>query len=644
MGFSSTPFAWKIAEVKIVCLLISFGALLFPAMAGDAGGAALDFLGKVREGKINLDPGTDTALLGQITDRKRESIKKRLERMRVELLGGELELGDVKQDGSFAAAMIRKSAGFDSAEVRIFPVALVKRDGKWLPAPVPASFENAVAGYTLPLKTRLSALEAWMMKKRVTDLGKMLAESTKRTREVIQNSIIGEDLEGDDLGKIADRFLEACAKGDRAAILGYLGGLSDPLPADWSMRLKASKEATSGKGSWRVLVSPEVIRVRVHEERDQKDGLVSIAWLDPQLATTSGVRLIHLNFSRDTAGQWMIDLPSALLLGGEISDDEGFDQDLLHRFAERLRDTEPALYSDSVDAAKAALMRGLRSSEVRETLSRVELGSRQRDGMMAITEAAELWWSLNEPGVFRMPVELGFKQEGDLAMFAYQWFSVSEPDRFLLRTLFFRKSEDGWLWNPVSSIKSQDGAREALVKWSAGMEAEWRLSWRELLLKPSVKLDEIVRAEPPSEEQIKALIDDWLDALNRKDFGAALATTAWLGGEPGEIPMIALRNISYELANADQGKTEMVAIHRSALWAGVTVRRVSGERIQDLFLPVVATHAGARLLPEIDLIAENTRTRSFLNKASFERLGKAVDAEAITELKGLFEGSSKMVK
>jgi len=630
--------------VKIVCLLALFGMLHGSAMAGDAGGAALDFLGKVKEGRIDLDPGVDTALLGQITTRKRESIRKRLERMKAELAGGELELGDVKQDGLFAAAMIRKSAGFDSAEVRVFPVALVKRGGKWLPAPLPASFENAVAGYTLPMKTRLSALEEWMMRKRVTDLEKMLVESTKRTREVILNSIIGEDLEGDDLGKITDRFLEACAKGNRAAILGFLGGLSDPLPADWSLRLKASKEAVGGKGNWRVLSSPEVIRVRVHEEKDQKDGLVSLAWLDPQTVATSGVRVLHLNFSRDTAGQWAMDLPDALLHGGEFPDDEDFDRDLLSRFAERLRVSEPTIYSDSLDEAVAGLMESLRSGGVHEALRKVDLGGGRRNGLKAVTDAAELWWSLNEPGVFRIPVELGFKQEGDLAVYAYQWFSVSDPDRFGLRTLFFRKMDNGWLWSPEPSAKSGHAEREELAEWVAGMEPEWRLSWRQLLMKPSAKLDRIIPADPPTDEQIKALVRAWLAALVKKDLGAALATTAWLGGGAGEIPMKALRNISYELVNADEGKAELVGIHRSASWVAVTVRRLSGERVQDLFLPVVSTPSGVRLLPEIDLIAETTRTRSFLNKASFEMLGKAVDEESITDLKGLFEDSHKIAK
>jgi hypothetical protein len=73
----------------------------------------------------------------------------------------------------------------------------------------------------------------------------------------------------------------------------------------------------------------------------------------------------------------------------------------------------------------------------------------------------------------------------------------------------------------------------------------------------------------------------------------------------------------------------------------VTVRRDTGERIDHTFLTVAITPEGPRLLPEIDLIDEDTRSRNFLNKASFERLGKHVGEQKLSELKGLFEASRR---
>ncbi|MFM2198475.1 MAG: hypothetical protein RLZZ505_1907 [Verrucomicrobiota bacterium] len=628
--------AVKILRTLFFCLSVS------PLLAADPGAAALDFLGKVREGTLDLQPGGDTALIEHITEEKRESIRKHIARLEMELRGSQLELGEVKEDDGFAAAMIRKSGGFDSADMQVFPVALVKRGDKWLAAPVPASFENAVAGYTLPIRERLAALENWMMRKRVTDLDSLLTESAKRTRELIRNSIVGEDLEGDDLGKISERFLEACAKGDRAAILGFLGGLSDPLPSDWADRMKASKAAVSNTGAWRWLVSPEIVRVRVLEERNGNEGLVLIACLDPKSAESSGIKGVHLEFSRGDAGQWRINLPD-LISDPEESSDDDFDQSLLDRFSEKLRELEPALYAESARAAETVVMSDLKSSDLRKSLRRIDLGARPQDGSKASVQAAGLWWSLNEPGSFRIPVELGFREEGLLAVFAYQWFSVSEPDRFETRSLFFRKADSGWVWCSGAVPNALKREQETLKKWIEEMEPEWRLSWRETLLQPSVKLDGIHPENLPSDDQANNLVADWLEALEKKDLGAALACSAWLSDGQG-IPMSALRNISYEISGANRGKAEFSGLRRSGSWVAATIRRVSGDKTQNAFLPIVMTPVGARLLPEIDLIAEDSRTRNFLNNATFGRLGKILEEDLVADLKKLFEASKKELK
>ena len=647
LAWGNVSFPFRLLDrifraVKLLCALI-LGLSLSSLKGADPGEAALDFLEKVRDGKLDIRPGGDTALLEHITDQKRESIQKWIARFGAELRGGELELGEVKEDGGFAAAMIRKSSGFDSAEIQVFPIALVKRGDRWLAAPVPASFENAVAGYTVPLKKRLVALENWMTRERVTGLEKLASESAARTRDLIRNSIGNKELQGDDIGKITDRFLEACAKGDRAAILGFLGGLSDPLPTDWAARLKASKAAVSDHAGWRWLVSPEVVRVRVQEERDEKGGLVSIACLDPKRAATSGIRGVDLAFSRDTAaGQWRIDLPEFLTSNLPAASDGDPNEALLDGFSGKLREQEPAVYSESARAAGVALMNALKTDYLRETLRRIDLGTSPKEGDKKCAEAAEVWWSLHEPGASRVPVELGFREEGSLAVFSYQWFSLFEPDRFELRALIFTKTDKGWVWCPGKIPKALKQDHEALLKWIEGMKPEWRLSWRKILLRPSVKLDKLDFRKLPTDEEAKALVGEWLNALERKDFGAALACSAWLSDGQG-IPMGVLRNISYEMSGSSRGEPELFRLHRSASWVAATIRRVSGDQTQDMLMPIVMTTDGARLLPEIDLIAEDTRTRDFLNKATFGRLGKIMKAGVVSELKTLFGNSMKEV-
>lgn len=589
-------------------------------------------------GGLNLEPGGDTALQANTTAGKLMTIRKGIARLEADLRDGKLEIGEVKEDEGYAAVMVRKVAGFDSSEIRVYPVAMVKRGDQWFPAPVLASFENAVSGYTLPVRERLSALEGWMMRKRVIDLDILIARSAERTREQIRESVIGENLEGDDLAGIAEAFLKACAAGDRAAILGFLGGLADPLPEDWPARLAVSRLAVGGRGPWRLLVAPEVVRVPVLVERTNRSGMVSIACLDPSIGGSSGtlgkIRIIHIDFAKDGSGRWRMDLPSVLMSADEdsLDDDGGLDVDLLDRFPKRLRELDPAIRVPTARAASEGVMESLKSASLRDLLRHVDFGKGGKDGRVACSAAARIWWSLNEPGSLRMPLELGFKEEGDSAAAVFQLFSVNDADRFEPITLRFRNFSDGWAWCPADGLEDN----QALAEWVKEGEPGWRLSWRGKLMKPGTALGQLGFGRAATDAEVNGLLADWMGALERKDIRLALSLSAWLGGE-GEIPVKALRNLSYDFANFAAGEWQVQGILRSASWAVASVRQLADGKVRNAFIPVVITGSGPRLLPEIDLFAEDNRTRNFLNESTFHRLDKFADKERVKELKELFE-------
>ena len=468
--------------------LLIYGLLCAPLVANGPGAAAIGFLEKVKFGKIDLEPGGDTAVQENTVKEKLLQIRRGIENLETDLSGGTLELGKIREEGDYAAVMVTKTGGFDSAHLQMFPVALIKRGAEWVPAPVLASFENAVAGYTTPLRERLNDLEGWMSRERVLGLQTLVSESSERSRKMIRDNIVGEDLEGEDLGKITGRFIEACASGNRAAVLGFLGGLSDPLPEDWEERLRASKMAVvqgdGGKSAWRMVTSPQVVRVVVNKERSADSGLVSLACLDPERAAKAGQRnaigILHLEFSKDAQGRWMIDLPSMLLEENAPEQDlnDSLDADLLNRFPKELRKSLPARHSSDFNLAREETITRLRSSDLRDLFSKVDLSGTGRAARAACGIAASYWWSFNAPTSFKAPVYLGSREQGEVAVAAYQWFSPTDPDRFELKTLFFKKSADGWLWAPGFVSKDENEEHEMLVEWIAGSEGQWRLTWR----------------------------------------------------------------------------------------------------------------------------------------------------------------------
>ena len=610
----------------------------------------MDFLKKVKAGEVDLKPGGDTALQEHTAEPKRLQILESLERLEVDLQGGSLELGAVRQEGDFAAVMVNKTGGFDSGHLQIFPVALVRQGADWLPAPVLASFENAVAGYTVPLRMRLGELETWMSKERVLGLADLIAESGERTRSLIRSSIVGEDLESDDIGKIADLFMEACATGNQAAVLGFLGGLGQPLPADWAERRKASQAAvSSGSNSnsvWRLLVSPNVVRVRVNEERNGKTGLVSVGCLDPARAgkggTLGAIQILHLEFSKDGAGRWKIDLPNSLLHDdiSELGSDDDLDVDLLDRFPGNFRKANPVEKFPTSSAARDAVIGGLKSGGLRKLLEKADFRGSGKDGRIACGAAAEIWWSLNQPGGSRAPVELGFREEGMLAAFAYQFFSPGDPDRFELITLYFNKDGQDWVWSPGVVLEEESENHKTLSQWIRKSERAWRMSWRERLLASSERVDKIDFSSNPDEGEVVILVEQWLDALADRDLKAALAQTAWLGRE-GEIPVKTMRNLNYELENSRQGRGEILKVYHSSSWVAAGVSTGDGDKAKMSFLPILSTPAGAKVLPEADLLPGGSRTRKFLNRVSFDKLRQFSNEEKIEELRGLLKNSKK---
>ncbi|MDP4625138.1 MAG: hypothetical protein NWT08_08370 [Akkermansiaceae bacterium] len=620
-------------------------------MANGPEPAALEFLEKIREGSLDLEPGGDTALQPTTSEKKRRQIRQDLERLEKDLRGGELELGDVNQDGNFAAVMVLKAGGFDSAQAQVFPVALVRRGDDWLPAPVLASFENAVAAYTLPIKKRLFDLEAWMLHKRVTDLGQLIDESAGRMRNSIAKSVSEEFLKTAQPGEIAERFLEACSEGNAPAILGFLGGLSEPLPVDWEIRMNASQAAATGAENpdspWHLLSSPRVVRVKVLEDLNGDSALLSFGCLDPRQAGSRGtlgiINIVHLPISRDSGGRWRIN-PSDALLNDDaeaFSDDSDLDVDLLDGFPKVFRESTPLVGKKTLGDAENAVLEVLRGGDLADLLSFVDFGKRGKDGRIACAEAANLWWSVNAPGQFRVPVRLDSKEEGTLRVVTYQWFSVSHPDRYELQTLYFKKQAEGWVWAPGVVPTAERKDQQVLSEWVKAGEADWRISWRARLMEGSSRLKNVNGEDPPTDIEAQQAVKEWMAALENKQMKRALELSAWFG-EEGELPIKALRNLCYEFtAKAAEVKT-MGKIYRGDRWVAVRITKSTDEdakeaQLKDVFVVVVMTESGAKVVPELDLLGDDSRTRSFLNKETFKRLEERVGEAPAGELQALFE-------
>lgn len=638
--------------MKVLSLLLAIPVIAHAAPS-DPGAAALDFLEKVRERKINLEPGGDTALSSQTAEEKKHQIARRLDRMAKDLGSDPLEVGEVKLDDDYAAVLVRKNGGFDPGRLQIFPVALVKRGAEWLAAPMPASFENAGAGYAIALKKRLDGLENWMLREQVVDLEKLREQSAGKMRQNIETRLTEKELRTYDAREAAGHFLSACEKKDLPSVLGFLGGLSSTLPDDWAARLKAADHAL-GAGTlpprpWRLLSSPQVMRVMEKLPFETNPVTVSVACLDPAGNGTASshpqVEAVRFDLVKNSDGLWQINLPSDFLV--ESDDSEGGDQaeDPLNGFFKNWTEFHPAKGQESAELAQQALIQAL-AAPTMETLLRISKfdPDPERNDVQAANQACaqagQLWWLLHSPSSVCQAIPLDLKSEGNAAAATFQFFSSRDPDRVDLRTLYFERFATGWLWTPAPSSET----RGKLKEWAASQAKIWPSKWQETLLADSPVISKIDDQRAPSEGDARQCVEAWSDAVRRGDLKAALHFVARL--DDPRSGSIALQNLGYELLGARQegSDSRITRIYEGQSWSAVGVKNESAGKVTYPLYPVIQTPQGPRIVLEIDLFAAGNRGREFLNRAAIARLDKYSTAEAITELRDLYSRYQKQVQ
>lgn len=627
--------------MKVIFLLLA-ATIAAQAAPGDPGGAAIEFLEKVRRGELNLEPGGDTALSARTAKGKKDIIARRINRIARDLGNDPLEIAAVKQDENFAAVLVRKIGGFDPGRMQIFPVALVKRDAEWAVAPVPASFENSDTGHALAIRNRLVALENWMLREQVIDLQKLREQSQARMRKTIQASLTEAELREMTGEQVGQRFLTACGIRDLPVMLGLMGGLAAQAPDDWSARLKAADRASSAAPAvprpWRLLTAPEVARVLVHSDEDPNSALISFGCIDPAgtgaKSPAPSLDLIHMELSKSAEGLWQINLPPAFFQ--EIEEqpedpEDSLDSDLLNNFPRKWAEAYPPKPESSADGIHQSLIQTLRGGSLQSLLSLAKLDGDPAEAVKSCLKAAELWWQARDPSAARHVMPLDFKIAGNSAAGMFHILSVREPDRFTPQLAYFEKSAAGWLWTP-------DPAKSNLEKfesWEKSGIQHWTGAWQERLMETSPMLEKHAPEPPPSEHEARASVEKWLDVIRQGDIEAALRLSARLS-DPN-THLAPLQNLGYEVIGARRGNHPRITrIYQGEVWTAVGVKQQQDGKASYPLYPVIQTADGPRILVECEVFAAGNRGRDFLNKTAFQRLERSTSPAVANDLRKLF--------
>ena len=630
---------------RAVVLTLAWSAAA--AAAEGPGDVALSFLRGLagKTGGLRLD---DTALAPGTPEERRAEIEARLKRLGRGIRPDELRVLEQKTDGELAAVVLAQIRGYDAASVEVHAVGLVRRDGGWRTAPLPASFDSTGLSFQPGFSERARELETWMLRARGRHLVRLKDDAFALLRDEMLKQRSPDELHEAAPEKLAADFLAALGARNLPAALALAGGLEKALPPEWEETLLALNRAFATPEIrhpwWRLLAAPEAPRAIVLSEGDGEQAVVSIVALDPagDFRARPRARAVHLPFVRSKAGLWRVRLPRELLdpaardFPGDEEDD-AVDADLLAGFPEKLRERIPPAFEATPPAAAEALLAALRAPTLEPLVARLDLAGEPDDALATLQRAARLWQLAHRPDDAATPVRLDLHEAGDDACVLVQMLSAKAPEKAFLETLFLRRGPAGWSANPGLSGAAglgRVGRPDAFAAWVAATRQARERDWSAGLLS---RLGGIAADSAPTEDQARRVIGEWRDAIAAGDVLGMLARSACFDDQAGAGRL--LRNSGYELLARQRG--EILGSHRAGRWAAVSMRvpPALGDDSADAYplFVVVATAEGPRVLPELDLFDPLTRGRDFLNRRVWDRIAARLPDGARGELESVFE-------
>ncbi|MBK1883323.1 hypothetical protein JIN85_12925 [Luteolibacter pohnpeiensis] len=629
--------------MKFVIAVVLAAAWAMPeahAASATPAKAAVGFLEKIREGNIDLEPGKGTAITANISPGKREEIDRWLKRIAKDISNGELNAGEVKIDQDLAAVLVSDSDGYDPARWRVYGIALMKHGGEWLPAPVPASFENTGSSYQSDLRQRMESLETWMLDGQVTWMEALRDQAGEKMRQHFALSISPDELRKMSATQVQQRFTQACIDKNLDLMLALLGGLQKTPPADWNLLVRRARDTTSAKlkdtDPWRLLSSPEVLRIPMTQNLGTHQASLVTAYLDP---SNPNIWLLTLKLSQDSDGLWRVDLPKALL----DSENDAYEAiqelelDSYPEFQSRLREQIPLQPSADFNSAVSAFHAGLEKKDLTGLLANIHLNDDPERTKRTCAKLARDWRGAHPLDSFVIPVKLATHEAGSRGVAAYQFFSTTSPTKSDIRLFYFSNTSDGWMLESEETSAGVDGEDfDEIHRWVGDSQRKWHNEWVSTLLANATPIEAIQPGQPPTKEDAEKLVREWITKTQATDVSGALQLAATFTDPRGAAKSV--QNLSFEIkAHGNSEKTPQILQTKvGKTWAAVSVESTNGEEQKPVYA-VINTKLGPRLMLEVDLFTGGSRGREFLNRTSLERLKKFAPPEVVDELGNLLQ-------
>ena len=616
--------------------------------------AALHYLQLISDGELKL--GDHTALSKHCSPKRRSELETRIKRSRQshfkanDILSIEAQL----TDSAFCAVLVRAENTINPLNTRIHPVALLRKDKLWIPAPLLGSFSNTGYGYDPKAEQSVQALETWMAKQ------KILHESQHRQKALpdIKSKLTTiEQKAGFDkmtAEQATSYFLEQCRSKNTLGILASIGRASEQearkLSKSIDLVAKTLKLEGTPKNDWHYFTNPS--RITQVIEADEKSGKVLVGCFNPEESNSSYADASYKIFTFQTEnrdGKTFIQLPSTLnhLDSPTESKLGGRHRELRKKFATVILQKVTASKHETTEQLLNDFVRTIKEQDFTKFMRLTTLDDdyfgNTKNHHSIVTHIAKYWCSIPKHDNTRYLVsEVALKGKFAVAMLECSQAGASTDHQ--VEEIWMLQDQDGWHIAPIDMIpkmltgSSNNEEVTNINNQLTDLRQQIQQQSLETIFAQTARITLPLSLNAVSEEAAKTCLHDYREQLRNGDIKASLSQCAMLEGTDKSALIKDLQRL-VRGAEKQAAEAHILGTSTSAGWIGVSARTKSqASDLYDYPLYLIANTAkGPRVFINIDLRYPRNSGRKSLNEKSWEQLNHATPPKSLTFLKAIFK-------
>ena len=619
----------------------------------DRTNAAIHFLKLISNDQLDL--GKDTAISQHCSPKRRNELETRIERLRNNGLSDKDNLTVEAQltDSNFAAVLVRADNIINPLNTRIYPVALLKRNNRWVPAPLLGSFSNTGYGYDIESERSVKKLETWMGQQKVLNESKHI----KKTKSGIKSKIIKIEQEAGlaemNSEQIATYFLKQCRDKNTLAIIASIGSASahaqNQLGDDIELVSKALQLSPTSTSDWHYLSQACIAKVI---ETDEKTGKVIIGCFDPKESMAMSryaFRTINLQTDHRN-GKKIIRLPGAL------SEVKTTLRRRYQRVDPRMKDKiASTIFKQKIksqfDTPGQLLERFTRSLEDRNFGHFLELTVRENEHSKdqdTLHQIAQFWNKLSTHQI-QTPLNSDVAANKLLALATVEYRQAGSSHPFKKEELWMIKNDDSWHISPASMLQSSvlemvgdaknKAERESEIESMIDMlRQQMHEKWLKAIFHQITETTLPLSIQAPSDDEAQKTLNLFHKHLLDGNMKACLSQCFIL--ENSDKNKIIERTKRLIRGAHDQiADIEILGISKKGGWVGISTKATSKlSKLNDYPLYLFAnTLKGPRLFANTDFRYPRNSGRKFLNEQHWQQLKESAPQQTLTTLRAIFD-------